>query len=69
MDERKNEYVLKKRINDDLFWVGGTDRRLALFENAYPTRGEYPITFTLLDEKTVPFDTVTGQSRSSFLRT
>lgn len=25
-----------KRINDDLFWVGGTDRRLALFENAYP---------------------------------
>jgi len=25
-----------KTIKDDLFWVGGSDRRLALFENAYP---------------------------------
>lgn len=35
-----------KRINDDLFWVGGTDRRLALFENAILFRGGYPIMLT-----------------------
>ena len=48
-----------KRINDDLFWVGGTDRRLALFENAYPIpRGVSYNAYLLLDEKTVLFDTV-----------
>ncbi|XBX03425.1 FprA family A-type flavoprotein [Enterocloster clostridioformis] len=48
-----------KRINDELFWVGGTDRRLALFENAYPIpRGVSYNAYLLLDEKTVLFDTV-----------
>ena len=48
-----------KRINDDLFWVGGTDRRLALFENAYPIpRGVSYNAYLMLDEKTVLFDTV-----------
>jgi len=42
-----------------LFWVGGTDRRLALFENAYPIpRGVSYNAYLLLDEKTVLFDTV-----------
>ena len=48
-----------KRIKDDLFWVGGTDRRLALFENAFPIpRGISYNAYLLLDEKTVLFDTV-----------
>lgn len=48
-----------KRIRDDLFWVGGTDRRLALFENAFPIpRGVSYNAYMLLDEKTVLFDTV-----------
>ena len=47
-----------KRIKDDLFWVGGTDRRLALFENAFPIpRGISYNAYLLLDEKTVLFDT------------
>ena len=25
-----------KRITEDMYWVGGSDRRLALFENVYP---------------------------------
>ena len=25
-----------KKVTEDLFWVGGNDRRLALFENVYP---------------------------------
>lgn len=48
-----------KMIKDDLFWVGGTDRRLALFENAYPIpRGVSYNAYVLKDEKTVLFDTV-----------
>ena len=48
-----------KKIKDDLFWVGGTDRRLALFENAYPIpRGVSYNAYVLKDEKTVLFDTV-----------
>ena len=48
-----------KKIKEDLFWVGGTDRRLALFENAYPIpRGISYNAYVLTDEKTVLFDTV-----------
>ncbi len=48
-----------KTIKEDLFWVGGTDRRLALFENAFPIpRGVSYNSYVLLDEKTVLFDTV-----------
>ena len=51
-------YCIKK-IRDDLFWVGGTDRRLTLFENAFPIpRGVSYNAYVLKDEKTVLFDTV-----------
>lgn len=58
-------YCIKK-IKEDLFWVGGSDRRLALFENAYPIpKGIAYNSYVLLDEKTALFDTVdraiTGQ--------
>lgn len=47
-----------KKIKEDLFWVGSSDRRLALFENAYPIpRGVSYNSYVLLDEKTVMFDT------------
>lgn len=48
-----------KRITDDLYWVGGSDRRLALFENAFPIpRGISYNAYMLMDEKTVLLDTV-----------
>lgn len=48
-----------KTITKDLFWVGGNDRRLALFENIYPIpRGVSYNAYLLLDEKTVLLDTV-----------
>lgn len=51
-------YCIKK-IKDELFWVGGTDRRLTLFENAFPIpRGVSYNAYVLKDEKTVLFDTV-----------
>ncbi len=48
-----------KNVTDDLFWIGGSDRRLALFENIYPIpRGVSYNAYLLLDEKTVLLDTV-----------
>ncbi|RXI49240.1 FprA family A-type flavoprotein [Clostridium tetani] len=48
-----------RKITEDLYWVGGNDRRLALFENIHPIpRGVSYNSYLLLDEKTVLFDTV-----------
>ena len=48
-----------RKIQDDLFWVGANDRRLAMFEGVYsvPDGVSYNA-YILLDEKTVLFDTV-----------
>lgn len=57
-----------KNITDDLFWVGGSDRRLAMFENAYPIpRGISYNSYVLLDEKTILFDTVDRAISGQFL--
>lgn len=48
-----------KKVTDDLYWIGGSDRRLAFFENVYPIpRGVSYNSYVLLDEKTVLLDTV-----------
>jgi len=48
-----------KQITGDMYWVGGNDRRLALFENIYPIpRGVSYNAYLVLDEKTILFDTV-----------
>ncbi|MEG0513521.1 MAG: FprA family A-type flavoprotein [Clostridia bacterium] len=46
-------------LREELFWVGGNDRRLALFENAFPIpKGVSYNAYLWLDEKTVLLDTV-----------
>lgn len=46
-----------RKINSDIFYVGASDRRLALFENVYPIpRGVSYNSYVLLDEKTVLLD-------------
>ena len=46
-------------IQDDLVYLGASDRRIELFENVYPIpRGISYNSYLLLDEKTVLFDTV-----------
>lgn len=48
-----------KKVTEDLFWIGASDRRMALFENIYPIpKGVSYNSYVLLDEKTVLFDTV-----------
>lgn len=48
-----------KKITEQLYWVGASDRRLALFENVYPIpRGVSYNSYLWMDEKTVLLDTV-----------
>lgn len=48
-----------RKVKDDLYYVGGSDRRLELFENMFPIpRGVSYNSYLLSDEKTVLFDTV-----------
>lgn len=55
-------------ITKDLFYVGGSDRRLALFENVYPVpKGASYNSYLLLDEKTVLLDTVDASVGEQFL--
>ena len=54
-------------IQQDLIYVGASDRRLALFENVYPIpRGVSYNSYVLLDEKTVLFDTVDASVAQQF---
>ena len=48
-----------KQVTNDLVWVGGNDRRLAMFEGVYAVpNGVSYNSYLLLDDKTVLFDTV-----------
>lgn len=48
-----------RKVTDDIYWVGGNDRRLMCFEGVYDVpRGVSYNSYLLLDEKTVLFDTV-----------
>ena len=57
-----------RKIVEDLYWVGGNDSRLALFENIHPIpRGVSYNSYLLLDKKTVLFDTVDWSICRQFL--
>lgn len=48
-----------RKVTEDLYWIGGNDRRLALFEGVYQIpRGVSYNSYLLMDEKTVLLDTV-----------
>lgn len=57
-----------REVTVDLYWVGGNDRRLELFENIHPIpEGVSYNSYLLLDEKTVLFDTVDWSIGRQFL--
>lgn len=59
-----------KKMTEDLYWVGASERRLNLFENAYPlTNGVSYNSYLLLDEKTVLIDTVDKSVSGLFFET
>ncbi len=48
-----------RKLTDDLYYIGVSDRKIALFENVYPVKdGMSYNSYFLDDEKTVLFDTV-----------
>lgn len=57
-----------RKVTADLYWVGGSDRRLERFENMFPVpKGIAYNSYLLLDEKTVLFDTVDNAIGRQFL--
>ena len=58
-----------RKVTDDLTWVGGSDRRLALFEGVYDVpKGVSYNSYLLTDDKTVLFDTVDHSVDRVFLK-
>lgn len=56
-----------RNVTKDIYWVGGNDRRLALFENIFPIRrGVSYNAYVLMDEKTVLLDTADQAVREQF---
>jgi len=57
-----------RKVTEDLYWVGGNDHRLSLFENIHPLyHGVSYNAYVLLDEKTVLFDTADWAIGRQFL--
>ena len=57
-----------RKITDNITWVGGSDRRLALFENLFPiSRGVAYNSYLIADEKTALVDTVDSSLSRQFL--
>ncbi|MGX8701697.1 FprA family A-type flavoprotein [Caproiciproducens sp.] len=57
-----------RKVTENLYWVGGNDRRLALFENIHPIpRGVSYNSYLLLDKQAVLFDTVDWSACRQFL--
>ncbi|GAA6396213.1 FprA family A-type flavoprotein [Solibaculum mannosilyticum] len=57
-----------RKITDSISWVGGCDRRLALFENLFPIpRGVAYNSYLIMDEKTALIDTVDSSISRQFV--
>ena len=57
-----------RKVTDTISWVGGCDRRLALFENLFPIpRGVSYNSYLIMDEKTALIDTVDASITRQFL--
>ncbi|MBQ7285100.1 MAG: FprA family A-type flavoprotein [Alphaproteobacteria bacterium] len=57
-----------QQINNDVFYVGASDRRLALFENIYPIpRGISYNSYLVMDDKTILLDTCDKSVGTQFL--
>ena len=58
---------LVRNILDDIYWIGGNDRRLSMFESAFPTPNGISYNSYFVDgEETVLFDTVDKALRGLF---
>lgn len=57
-----------RKITDSITWVGGSDRRLALFENLFPVpRGVAYNAYLIMDKKTALVDTADASITRQFM--
>ena len=57
-----------RKVAEDIYWIGGSDRRLALFENLCPIpRGVAYNSYLIMDEKTVVMDTADASITRQFI--
>ncbi len=57
-----------KKVVDDVFWIGVSDRRLSLFENVFPVpKGVSYNSYVINDQKTALLDTVDRAVSGQFL--
>ncbi len=57
-----------RNVTESIVWIGGNDRRLALFENLFPIpRGVSYNSYVILDEKTALMDTADASIRRQFV--
>ena len=57
-----------RKVTEDIVWIGASDRRLALFENAFPIpRGVSYNSYLITDEKTALLDTTDASVTEQFL--
>ena len=57
-----------RKVAEDIYWIGGSDRRLPLFENLFPIpRGVAYNSYLIMDEKTVVMDTADASITRQFI--
>lgn len=57
-----------RKVSDDIYWVGGSDRRISRFENIFPIpNGVSYNSYLILDEKTALMDTVDSAISELFI--
>ena len=57
-----------RKLTEQVTWVGGSDRRLALFENLFPVpHGVSYNSYVIMDEKTAVLDTADAAISRQFL--
>ena len=65
--EKRDQMAYTREITEKLSWIGGDDRRITLFENAFPVPlGMSYNSYLLLDEQPVVFDTVDRSVAGAF---
>ena len=58
-----------RKVTEDLYWVGASDRRLELFENIFPlSDGVSYNSYILMDEKSILFDSAASAVWPQFLQ-
>ena len=61
---------ISQHVRDNIYWVGASDRRLAMFENMFPLPGGVSYnSYLIMDDKVALVDSVDSAIPQVFLKT